>query len=114
METFQYNDATKLGFKWTPIYASSNAITGTKFVTEIYLIQGSNQYPLGQFDGKLLEEDISFRFGEIIKQGQERSYGQQETVLRKNLQSRRDRGRTGSQGQQSLHRGLGDISKLNR
>lgn len=92
MIEIQYNDNVVLGYEHEPIYASANAITGTRFITKIYLVQGSHRYPLGHEDGKLDEETIKLRFAEVIGTERQRQYGQQGTLLRKDLTPVRDRG----------------------
>lgn len=92
MNEIKYNDQVTLGYETKPIYASSNVVTGTKYITHLYLLQGSSRYPLGTWYEKLDEDTIKYRFAEIMYSNRERQYGQQNTVLRKDLKPRRDRG----------------------
>lgn len=97
MEYIKYNEQVILGYEHEPIYASANAILGTKFRTKVYLIQGRSRYPLGTEDGKLDEETIKDRFTETIGIERERQYGQQTGMLRKELTPVRDRGQITNQ-----------------
>lgn len=113
METIQYNERTTLGFEYTPIYASANPITGTRYTTTVYLITSTGRYPLGELNGKCDEEEIKASFKETLEQEQARQYGTQRSLLRRELQPRRDRGKVGTLGQQLHHSTMRGRSILN-
>lgn len=114
MPKFMYSDNVELEYEHIPIIASANAITGTRYRTRLFIYSGQNKYTLGEFDGKLDEELIKLNFEEIIRTKQERQYGQQSTVLRKDLSPKRDRTKVGSATQQISHSGLRGKSILDR
>lgn len=88
MNLIQYNDQTTLGFEHVPILASSNVVTGTKYYTKIYLIQGSSRYPIGESDDQLDEFGVKELFSSTMNMYKERQYGTQRPLLRRDLPRR--------------------------
>lgn len=95
----QYNEYTTLEYTHEPILASSNQLTGTKYITKLYLVEGNKKYMLGEWDEKLDEENIKLRFAESMNTRREQQYGSHRGMLRKNLPKQRstlNRGIAGS------------------
>lgn len=90
MNLMQYNDRVLIGYQHKPVVGSGNAMIGPRYRTTIYLMQGSQQYDLGEEEGKLSEEEIRMILNGIFTQEQERQYGQRGTLLRRELKPRRE------------------------
>lgn len=71
------------------IVAPGNAFVGPRWRTTIFLVQGSSRYNLGSIDGKLSEDEVKVYIGEHMQQEHDRQYGQQTTLLRRELSPRR-------------------------
>lgn len=113
MAIFQYNDRVTLEYVHKPIYASANPITGARYVTTLWIHNDNgSKYELGEFNGKMDEDAVKINFEDMIRERHNAQYGQQTTVLRKELKPRRDRGKVGSISQQLGHTNLSGRSIL--
>lgn len=66
-----------------------NSLTPARYRTKVYMWQGRSRYELGAIDGKLDEEAVETYLIDTLSTEQERSYGQQNTLLRRELAPRR-------------------------
>lgn len=92
METYTVTleGGAQLKVVYKKVAGSGNAIVGAKYRTHVYLMNGSSQYDMGWEDGKLDTEEVKARFEQIVRSNQERMYGQQGTLLRRELPRRRE------------------------
>jgi hypothetical protein len=86
MNRIELDSGVILEYEHVPIIASSNPIIGAKYFTKLYLVNSNgNKYPLGEWDAKLDEDEVKLRFIELISVNQERQYGTQRPMLRREL-----------------------------
>src|SRR5688500_320215 len=86
----EINDRVEAFYEHVPIIASANPITGTKYLTKVWL----GNYLIGEVDEKLDDEQVKARVIELMQVNQERQYGTQRTLLRRDLPRRSQLGQT--------------------
>lgn len=107
MNTVIYNEHTTLAYEHERIIGSNNAITGPRYFTKVYLLTPTARYPMGQMDGQLDDEQVKMMFGETVRVNHDNQYGQQTTLLRKDLKPVRERGPAHLNPRNSIYGGAG-------